>query len=110
MNGPSVACATARARRRMEGGSARRWLFAGPMAAAIVLGWAGVASAHAAVVSSSPASGAHLRQAPTTVTVVFDQPVKPDNGGLIVLASNGSQVNTGAAAHPAPDTLQVGLP
>jgi copper transport protein len=94
----------------MAGGSARRWLLVGPMAAAIVLGWAGVASAHAAVVSSSPASGAHLRQAPTTVTVVFDQPVKPDNGGLIVLASNGSQVNSGAATHPSPDTLQVALP
>ena len=94
----------------MEGGSARRWLLVGPMAAAIVLGWAGVASAHAAVVSSSPASGAHLRRAPTSVTVVFDQPVKPDNGGLIVLASTGSEVTRGAAAHPSPDTLQVGLP
>jgi copper transport protein len=110
MNGSSVPFGTAQARHRVWGGPARRWLLAGPMAAAIVLGWSGVASAHAAVVSSSPASGAHVLQAPTSVTVVFDQPVKPDNGGLIVLASNGSQVNSGAATHPSPDTLQVALP
>jgi copper transport protein len=81
----------------------------GPLTLGILLAWAGIAGAHAAVVSSFPASGAHLAQAPNQVSVVFDQPVKPDNGGLVVLASDGDQV-AGASSHPSPDVLQASLP
>jgi copper transport protein len=97
-------------RNRQPGLVGRRWLLVAPVVIAVILGWAGLASAHAAVVSSSPAPGAHLRHAPSGVTVVFDQPVKPDDGGLIVLGSDGSQLATGAATHPSPDTLHVSLP
>jgi copper transport protein len=110
MKGPSAPVGTESAPRRMTKVPARRWVLVGPVAAAIVLGWSGLASAHASVLSSSPAPGAHLREAPASVTVVFDQPVKPDSGGLIVLASDGSRVNTGGAAHPSPAVLQAALP
>ncbi len=74
-----------------------------------VAGGAGRAAAHASVVTSSPAAGAHLGTAPTTVSVVFDQPVRPDGGGLVVLDSSGTKVGIGAG-HPSPDTLTASLP
>ncbi len=80
------------------------------MTAAFVLIWAGPAGAHAAVVSSSPAQGQRVAHAPGSVTIVWDQPVKPDNGGVTVLNSNGQAVGEGGTAHPAPDTLRVTLP
>ncbi len=95
--------------RHRTAGSLRRWLLAGPLTIGILLIWAGTASAHAAAVSSFPAAGAHLAHAPAAVSVVFDQPVNPDSGGLVVLDSNGDHVNAGASAHPSPDTLQVRL-
>ena len=72
--------------------------------------WAVPAGAHAAVVSSSPAQGQRLAHPPSAVTITFDQPVKPDDGGVIVLNSNGQNVDRGGSTHPAPDTLQAALP
>jgi copper transport protein len=90
--------------------AARRMaLCAGALTALAVLGWAAPAAAHAAVVSSSPVQGADLAHAPHTVTVVFDQPVQPDNGGLVVLDSAGQPVQA-SASHPSPNTLQAQLP
>jgi copper transport protein len=87
----------------------RRALCTGALGAAVVVGWAAPAAAHAAVVSSSPAQGAHVAHAPHAVTVVFDQPVQPDNGGLVVLDSGGQPVQV-ASSHPSPDTLEATLP
>jgi copper transport protein len=61
------------------------------------------------VLSSTPAQGAHLQQVPRTVTIVFDQPVRPDAGGLVVLNSGGQRVDVGSA-HPAPPVLTATLP
>ena len=88
---------------------ARRPLAAGALACLVLAGWAAPAAAHAAVTASSPAQGAHLARVPHTVTVDFDQPVRPDNGGLVVLDSSGRQVQV-ASGHPAPGTLQAVLP
>jgi copper transport protein len=74
-----------------------------------VVGWATPAAAHAAVTASSPAQGAHLAKIPHTVTINFDQPVQPDDGGLIVLNSSGQQVQV-ASGHPSPATLSATLP
>jgi copper transport protein len=71
--------------------------------------WAVPAGAHAAVVSSSPAQGQRLAHPPRAVTITFDQPVKPDDGGLVVLNSSGQDVDEGGSTHPAPDTLQATL-
>src|SRR6185437_10819137 len=43
------------------------------------------------------------------VTVVFDQPVQPDAGGLVVLDSAGQAVQV-ASSHPAPNRLEATLP
>jgi len=82
---------------------------AAALACLVLVGWATPAAAHAAVVASSPAQGAHLANVPHTVTVDFDQPVRPDAGGLVVLDSRGQQVQV-ASSHPAPATLQAVLP
>jgi putative copper export protein/methionine-rich copper-binding protein CopC len=79
------------------------------VAAWAVFGWATPASAHAAVISSSPPQGAHLRHVPRTVTITFDQPVQPDAGGIVVLDSRGQDVQT-ASQHPAPAVLRATLP
>jgi copper transport protein len=76
---------------------------------AVVVGWAVPAAAHAAVVSSSPSQGQHVARIPQTVTVVFDQPIQPDAGGLVVLDSTGQQVEV-ARAHPSPSILRATLP
>ena len=62
------------------------------------------------MVSSSPAQGQRVAHAPAFVTIVWDQPVKPDNGGVTVLNSNGQGVGEGGTTHPAPNTLRVTLP
>ena len=74
-----------------------------------VIGWATPAAAHAAVTASSPAQGAHLAKVPHTVTINFDQPVQPDDGGLVVLNSSGQRVEV-TSGHPAPATLSATLP
>ena len=85
------------------------------MSLVVALAGAGVflaanpAGAHAAVLSSFPSQGAHVARAPTSVTVVFDQPVQPDNGGLVVLDSGASKVSL-ASLHPRPDELVARLP
>jgi copper transport protein len=75
----------------------------------MLLLWAAPAGAHAAVVSSSPAQGQRLAHAPSSVTIVFDQPVKPDDGGVVVLNSSGQSVDEGGSTHPVPDTLRASL-
>ena len=87
----------------------RRLLVGGGLSLGILLLWAAPAGAHAAVVSSSPAQGQRLAHAPSAVTIVFDQPVKPDDGGVVVLNSSGQKVNLGTSAHPVPDTLRAAL-
>ena len=84
-------------------------MLAGVTVATVLASWTGTAEAHASVVSSFPAQGAHVRTVPATVSVVFDQPVKPDNGGLMVLDSTGAQVSR-LSSHPSPETLQARLP
>ena len=84
-------------------------LAASALTSLVVLGWAAPAAAHAAVVSSSPTQGEHLKKAPHQVTIVFDQPVQPDDGGLIVLNASGQAIQV-SSSHPAPDTLAATLP
>jgi copper transport protein len=50
-----------------------------------------------------------LAHPPSAVTITFDQPVKPDDGGVVVLNSSGENVDEGGSTHPAPDTLQAAL-
>jgi copper transport protein len=87
----------------------RRLIVAVTIVVVGVIGWAAPASAHASVVSSTPAQGAHLTHPPSSVTMVFDQPVKPDHGGLVVLDAAGANIDAGPSTHPSPTVLQVGV-
>jgi copper transport protein len=75
----------------------------------LLVAWATPAFAHAAVLSSTPSQGAHLQHVPHTVTISFDQPVRPDAGGLVVLDSGGQRVEIGSG-HPSPAVLTATLP
>jgi len=55
-----------------------------------LLGTAGPALAHNVLISSSPADGATLDTAPSTVTFSFDQPVQNFEPVLVVIGPNGN--------------------
>jgi copper transport protein len=78
---------------------------------------AGPASAHATVVTSTPADGSRLKAAPKSVTVVFDESVGIGRVGYLhVTDQNGKRVDARAAYHPGgdgskvSDDLRAGLP
>ncbi|MCO7220178.1 copper resistance protein CopC, partial [Klenkia sp. PcliD-1-E] len=64
----------------------------------LLLGAAGPASAHATLVTSSPAEGARLDTAPAEVTLQFDEAVSLGAGYARVLGAGGDRVDTGAAS------------
>jgi methionine-rich copper-binding protein CopC len=57
----------------------------------------GVASAHAAYVSSNPGANAVVRAAPSTITIHFAENVVPASSDIVVLDSKAKVVSTGAA-------------
>lgn len=66
------------------------------------------ASAHATVVTSSPADGSRLKSAPKSVTIVFDESVGLGGVGYLhVTDQNGKRVDAGAAFHPNGDATKV---
>lgn len=69
------------------------------LAALGMLAGAPPAWAHATIVSTSPADGAILKQAPTQVSVTYDEPVGVSPDSLRVFAPNGSRVDTGGTKH-----------
>ena len=72
------------------------------------LAFAGPASAHATVVTSTPADGSRLAKAPTTVTVVFDESVGIGGVGYLhVTDQTGKRVDAGNAFHPGGDGTKV---
>jgi copper transport protein len=81
----------------------------------LLLGWlvagvvtAGPASAHAALVSSSPADGARLQNSPGKVTLQFSEHVTIGPGYARVLAGDGTPVDTGKPAVSG-DTVTIPL-
>jgi copper transport protein len=68
---------------------------------ALGLALAPAASAHATVVSSSPADGSRLQHAPAQVVIIFDEPVGLAGVGFLhVTDQSGTAVDTGATFHP----------
>ena len=82
----------------------RRALVSASAALGVLVMWlvlAPAAVAHATVVSSSPADGSRLQQAPAQVVITFDEPVGLGGiGYLRVTDHTGTAVDTGAAFHP----------
>jgi copper transport protein len=76
-----------------------------------LLGSAGPASAHAALIATQPASLAVLPTAPRQVTLAFGEQVQVTPDGIRVLAPDGSRVDDGRAGHPTGrgDTVGVAL-
>jgi len=68
------------------------------------------ASAHAVLVSSNPADGSRLAQAPTTVTLRFNEQVGLDLGYLRVVDSAGRRVDNGQPSHPGGVGSSVAVP
>ncbi|MEV0155105.1 copper resistance protein CopC [Micromonospora sp. NPDC050686] len=62
---------------------------------ALLLAPAGPASAHAVLVSSSPAGSAVVPEAPSEVVLTFSEPVRKVTGKIRVLAPDGSRADRG---------------
>ncbi|MFC0526452.1 copper resistance CopC/CopD family protein [Phytohabitans kaempferiae] len=74
----------------------RRWLaalFAGLCLAILVP--AAPASAHAALVSTTPEQGSVIGSSPTKVSLTFNEPVRVIPGRTQVIAPDGKRINTG---------------
>ncbi len=67
------------------------------------------ASAHAVVLSSTPADGDRVPTAPAQVSILFSEAVSADLGGLKVLDAKGERVDDNNSSQPEPTRLQVGL-
>ncbi len=67
------------------------------LAIALLGPMAGVAAAHAELVSVDPPDGARLDESPERITLVFSEPVSADLGGVRVLGPDGEAVQQGAA-------------
>lgn len=71
--------------------------------------YANVAAAHAVLVSSSPASGSRLSQAPTEIRLSFNEAIEARFSTVTVTRGDGKKVPTGRGSSNARD-LVVSLP
>lgn len=67
------------------------WLLGGVLTA-------GPAAAHASLVTTDPGQGARVAQAPSKVTLTFDEPVSLGAGYARVLAAQGGRADAGSAS------------
>ena len=89
----------------------RRLLLVALAAAAVLVVLAGPAGAHAILRSTTPADGEELDEAPTTVSLEFNEPVSTSAGGIRVFNDQGVRVDLGDAETPTDsiESVQVGL-
>lgn len=87
---------TCAALRRIAG-----WLLLLPLAAALLLGAAAPASAHATLIGTDPAEGAVLDAAPERVTFTFNESVIGVPAGIRVFDSSGEEVASSATVREA---------
>ncbi|MGZ4150264.1 MAG: copper resistance CopC/CopD family protein [Actinomycetota bacterium] len=71
---------------------------------------AAAASAHADLVSSSPANGAVLATAPSRIALTFTEAADPTLSTVAVLGSGGTALQTGPVTAQAPEILTVSMP
>jgi methionine-rich copper-binding protein CopC len=86
-----------------------RRLLSALFAALLALTLVGVASAHANLVSSTPADGANLDAAPEKITLVFSEELKADGNLITVTDAAGKQVDAGDTALDLSDANRVTL-
>ena len=76
------------------------------LALAAAIGWAAPASAHTALVSSSPAAGATV-EAPASVSLTFNEALLDIGAQIVVLDAEGGDHATGDVFFPEPSTVRV---
>ena len=77
-----------------------------------VLGVQGVASAHAVVISTSPAGWAVLGTSPAEVSLTFSEPVELGLAAVRMIGPAGDTITTAAPAHAQgrPEVLVIAVP
>ncbi len=75
----------------------------------VLMAGTGVASAHASLVSTTPADGQSVPTAPQIVSATFSESISADVGGLTVRNTDGDRVDDGNSSVSA-NTLQVTVP
>lgn len=75
--------------------------------AALALGIAAPASAHAALTSSSPADGAELEEAPAEIVLEFNEDIQDIGNEIVVLDSEGTPVADGDPVVDGPTVTQA---
>jgi copper transport protein len=80
------------------------------LALGMLFATSGVASAHAAYVSSTPAANAVLTSAPTSVTITFAENLTPSSSNIIVYDSSMKQVSTGNAQVNSSNLKEMSVP
>ena len=81
------------------------------LVAALAIGAAPAAQAHALLDHASPAVGSTVPTSPTSVTLSFTENLKPNLSSILVTDQGGQRVDLGSAQVPQgqPAQLQVGL-
>ncbi|HET7462899.1 MAG TPA: copper resistance protein CopC [Longimicrobium sp.] len=84
---------------------------AAALAAALLLAAPRTAGAHAGLVSSTPAAGDTLREAPTRLVLRFTEPVEPSSSGVVLLTPGGGVLTLAPRRDPADvASLRADLP
>jgi copper transport protein len=78
--------------------------------AALVLLAPAAASAHAYLITTSPAIGAVVPSSPSQVSLTYDEGVTIDPGALAVYDAAGQRVDDGVVRQPSPPTIAVAIP
>ncbi|HEY2569918.1 MAG TPA: copper resistance protein CopC [Solirubrobacteraceae bacterium] len=78
--------------------------------AAIMLLAPAAASAHAYLITTSPAIGAVVPSSPAQVSLTYDEAVTVNPGALEVYDAAGKRVDDGGVRHPTPPTITVAIP
>jgi methionine-rich copper-binding protein CopC len=72
------------------------------LGAAVAVGAASPASAHAKIVSTDPADVSTLTSAPTAVTLTFDEPVLTTGAAIVATSADGTAIALGAPTFAGP--------
>lgn len=80
------------------------------LALGVAVAFPQVAAAHAKPTSSTPSPNENLKTAPTTVTIIFGQHVKPEGSDIIVYDKDGKKVSTAPATVDPNDLTKMSVP
>jgi len=76
----------------------------------VVAAWAAPASAHAQLLSTTPAAGSVVRHSPPQVVLRFGEPVEIDFGSIRVFDAVGARVDLGGTHYASSDDSAVAIP